>query len=137
VELIKYAPTSLHYRLLDLLNVCRKNGCVPEEWGVAVVIPIFKKGKLERCENYRCISLLCATYKLHAKITARRISVICEPLLCEEKNCFRRVRSCTDSIFIIQQLLEKHREYNIETHLLFVDYYKAFDSVLRNKLWEI
>jgi hypothetical protein len=31
----------------------------------------------------------------------------------------------------------KHREYNIETQLLFVDYYKALDSVLLNKLWEI
>jgi hypothetical protein len=33
--------------------------------------------------------------------------------------------------------LEKHREHNIETHLFFVDYYKAFESVLQSKLWEI
>jgi hypothetical protein len=34
-----------------------------------------------------------------------------------------------DGIFTVQQLLERHREYNIETHLLFIDYVKAFDSV--------
>jgi hypothetical protein len=50
-------------------------------------------------------------------------------LLNEEQNGFRRGRSCMDSIFTIQQLLERHREYNIETHLLFIDYVKAFDSV--------
>jgi hypothetical protein len=78
---------------------------------------------------YRCISLLCATYKLYAKIIAR-MSVTCRPLLSEEQNSFRRGRSCVDSISIIQQLLETRREYNTETHLLFIDYYKAFDSVL-------
>jgi hypothetical protein len=50
---------------------------------------------------------------------------------------FRKGRSCTDSIFVIQQLAEKHREYNLKTHLLFVDVKEAFDSVIRNKLWEI
>jgi hypothetical protein len=41
------------------------------------------------------------------------------------------------SIFTIQQLLERHIEYNIETHLLLVEYVKAFDSVVRKQLWEI
>jgi hypothetical protein len=38
-----------------------------------------------------------------------------------------------DSMFTVQQLLERHREYNIETHLLFIDYVKAFDSLSRKK----
>jgi hypothetical protein len=33
--------------------------------------------------------------------------------------------------------LESHREYNIETHLLFIDYLKAFDLVSQKVLWEI
>jgi hypothetical protein len=58
-------------------------------------------------------------------------------LISEEQNGFRKGRSCTDSIFVIQQLVEKHREYNLETQLVFADLRKAFDSVIRNKLWEI
>jgi hypothetical protein len=34
-------------------------------------------------------------------------------------------------------IIEKHREFNIETHLAFIDYKKAFDNVNRNKLIEI
>jgi hypothetical protein len=34
-----------------------------------------------------------------------------------------------DSLFTIQQLLKRHTEYNTETHLPFIDYVKAFDSV--------
>jgi hypothetical protein len=77
------------------------------------------------------------SYKIYAKIIARRTGRIIEPLISEEQNGFRKGRSCTDSIFLIQQLVEKHREYNLETHLLFVDFKKVFDSVIRNKLWEI
>jgi hypothetical protein len=40
-----------------------------------------------------------------------------------------------DSIFTMRQLLERQRAYSIETHLLFVDYVKVFDSIARKKLW--
>lgn len=30
----------------------------------------------------------------------------------------------------------KHREYNILTHVAFIDYIKAFDRVCRAKLWK-
>jgi hypothetical protein len=42
-----------------------------------------------------------------------------------------------DSIFTIQQLLERHRKYNIEIYLPFIDCVKAFDSVARKNYWEI
>jgi TusA-related sulfurtransferase len=34
-------------------------------------------------------------------------------------------------------IIEKHREFIIETRLAFIDYKKAFDKVNRNKLIEI
>jgi hypothetical protein len=42
-----------------------------------------------------------------------------------------------DCILAIKQIIKKRREFNQETHILFVDYVKAFDKVLRNKLWSI
>jgi hypothetical protein len=36
---------------------------------------------------------------------------------------------CADNIFILKQLIQKHRELNHELHLLFIDYVKAFDRV--------
>jgi hypothetical protein len=52
----------------------------------------------------------------------------------EEQNGFRRGRSCSDSYFSLKLIIEKHREFNIETHLAFIDYEKAFDDVNRNTL---
>jgi hypothetical protein len=41
VELIKYSPTALRYGFLDMLNTCWRTGYLPEEWGVATVIPTY------------------------------------------------------------------------------------------------
>ena len=47
----------------------------------------------------------------------------------ETQNGFRKGRSCTDPTFCLKLLIEKRREFNLETHLLFIDYEKAFDNM--------
>jgi hypothetical protein len=45
--------------------------------------------------------------------------------------------SCIDNVFIIKQTIEKGREFNVETHMAFLDLEKAFDRVNQNQLWQI
>jgi hypothetical protein len=61
VELTKYAPIALHYRYLDLLNMCWTEGYISEEWGVTTVVPIYKK---ETDKNVKMLELL-VFYVLH------------------------------------------------------------------------
>jgi len=49
----------------------------------------------------------------------------------ETQNGFRKGLSCTDPTFCLKLLTEKRREFNFETHLLFIDYEKAFDNIQR------
>jgi hypothetical protein len=53
------------------------------------------------------------------------------------QNEFRIGRSCIDNIFIIKQTTEKRREFNLETHMAFLDLEEAFYRVNRKKLWQI
>jgi len=46
-------------------------------------------------------------------------------------------RSCVDPLFSTKLNIKKRRELNLETHLTFLDYVKAFDNVKREKLFEI
>jgi len=55
----------------------------------------------------------------------------------EEQSGFRTGRSCTDNIFCVKQVIEKRNATNQETHLLFVDLTKVYDSILILKLWEV
>jgi hypothetical protein len=48
---------------------------------------------------------------------------------------FRYGKSNTDQIYTLQQILEKTRKYNIETHHLFIDFRTAYDSINRNQLY--
>jgi hypothetical protein len=34
-----------------------------------------------------------------------------------------------DDIFTVKQVIEKRKEYNLETYIAFIDYEKAFDRV--------
>ena len=110
---------------------------VPEDWQLAVVIPIWKKkGSKKDCSTYRGISLLIQTGKMYAKILDQSTRYKVEPLLSEAQMGLRKGRGCTDAIFALRQLSEKTMEYNKELNLVFVDQDKAFDRVNRNKLWK-
>ena len=39
------------------------------------------------------------------------------------------------SIFIINQLIAKHRKFNLEIHIAFIDSEKTLDREARGKLW--
>ena len=46
-------------------------------------------------------------------------------------------RSCTDPLSRTKLLTEKRREFNLETHLAFLDYVKVYDKVERDRSFEI
>ena len=55
----------------------------------------------------------------------------------EGQSGFRKGRSCIDNIFTVRQIIEKRREQSLKTHLLFVDYCKAFNKVPSSMLWGV
>jgi len=55
----------------------------------------------------------------------------------ETQNGFRKGLSCTDPTFCLKLLIDKRREFNLETHLLFIGYEKAFDNIQRKTLFNI
>lgn len=50
---------------------------------------------------------------------------------------FRKSRITTDGVLVFKEINESRIEFNKETHLVFVDFPKAFNSVLRDTLWSL
>jgi hypothetical protein len=70
-------------------------------------------------------------------VIAGRLNPIIDAITAESQNGFTKGRSCTNSVFTLKMPVDKRREYNLETHIAFAYYEKAFDRVNRQKLWEI
>jgi len=106
---------------------------------VGAVVPYmeYKKREKSECSNHRGISLLNTVYKILATAINNRLKTYAEDMLRQEQNGFRRNMSTTENIFIMQQILEKCYEYNIEMYVLFTDFKQAFDSVDRQKTIQI
>ena len=50
---------------------------------------------------------------------------------------FRKGRETRDQIVNICWIIEEAREFQRNTYFCFIDYFKAFDYMDHNKLWEI
>jgi Reverse transcriptase (RNA-dependent DNA polymerase) len=44
-------------------------------------------------------------------------------------------RSTMEAIFLIRQLMERHRKQKKDLHMIFIDLEKAYDKILRNIMW--
>lgn len=134
-ELFKYGGNALVMEMHELITQIWNKEELPDDWKIGVICPIHKKGDKLECRNYRGITLLNIAYKIFANVLFQRLLPYAEENIGEYQCGFRRDRSTTDQIFSLRQILEKCREYNVDTHHLFVDFKAAYDSVMRSELW--
>ena len=72
-----------------------------------------------------------------AKVAQSRLSNLAEGVLTESQCGFRQERSTVDMIFSLRQIQEKAIEQEQELYMVFVDFWKAFDTVDRSMLWKV
>ncbi|KAF2890089.1 hypothetical protein ILUMI_16084 [Ignelater luminosus] len=127
------APTILYDILARLFNKCLKGEMIPEEWKKATITSIYKEGNRQDCNKYREICVMPSPARMYGGIFKQRIEMqITES---EKQNGFRLGRSCIYGICTLKNLMEKRVTRGISTHLVFVDLYKAYDTVPQSKLW--
>jgi hypothetical protein len=83
------------------------------------------------------MSLLSTSYKISSNIFLPRLSPYIDEIIGDHQCGFRCNRSTTDQIFCILQILEKKWKYNEAVHQLFIDFKKAYDSLMRKLLYNI
>lgn len=123
---------------MNFFNVVLNSGCVPSDWCIGLLQPIFKnKGSPNNPDNYRGITLLSCFGKLFtACINTRLSSFIANVgILGEEQAGFRPGYSSIDHIFVMSSLIELYLHKHERIYCAFVDFKKAFDLVDRTSLW--
>jgi exonuclease III len=139
-EFLKYGGSAMVKSLRALFNWFLKSGHMPEMWGKAIVVLLYKKGDPADPGNYRGISLLDVVGKVFTKLVAQRIEEKIKDVIVEEQAGFTAKKGCTEHIFVLDQILRGRKAEGKDTFLFFLDVRKAFDTVWRDglllKLWE-
>ena len=96
-----------------------------------------KKGDKNDPNNYRGAMLISAFAKLFSLVLRNRLNSWCEnnDKFNEFQFGFRDGRSTSDCIFILHSLTERVLKGNAKLYCAFIDYEKAFDTVIRDALW--
>jgi hypothetical protein len=119
-----------------LCNKIWDTGEIPQDWGRAVIVPIYKKKDKLDCSNYRGISLLSLAGKVFCSILHKRMQTRTEEILAESQAGFRPGRSTIDQLFTLRQIAEKYNEKRKPLYCCYIDYQKAFDTVWQEGLWQ-
>ena len=104
-----------------------------DRWMKGCILPFPKKGNLGLAKN----NLTSIVVKIYNALLRNCIEPKIENILWKNQNDFQRNRSTTSQTLTIRRILEGVRAKNLEATILFVDFTKAFDSILRGKMEQI
>ena len=105
--------------------------------GLAIFIPIPKKGNSKKYSNYHITAFISHVIKVILKILQARLQQYLNRECPDVQARFRKGRGTRDQITIIHWIKEKAKEFHKNIYFCFIDYAKAFDCVDHNKLWKI
>lgn len=112
------------------------HGILPDDWKIASVTPIFKKGDKTDPSNYRPISLTCITCKILEHIIHCAIINHLEinDTLSDTQHGFRKKRSCETQLILTCNDFAKNLNKHYQTDVILLDFSKAFDKVPHQRL---
>jgi len=135
-EFYKAAGSYILLPLSVIFNMSIQTGELPEVWKCASVTPVFKKGTPSDPANYRPISLTCIACKLlESGVKVNLLNhLLTHNVINRNQHGFLSRKSTTT------QLLECSLDWQIALNchskidIIYLDYAKAFDSVVHCKL---
>ena len=135
-RLLKELKQQILQPLTNIFNQSVQLKKVPEDWKMANVTPIFKKGDKSVALNYRPISLTSVAGKILEKIIRDKLVKFLENnnIISDTQHGFRNKRSCLTNLLDFFQGIYKNWDAHIPSDVIYLDFQKAFDKVPHERL---
>ena len=115
--------------LTCLFNMSLSLGKMPENWILANITPVFKKGDKGQCENYRPISLLCIASKVFERVIISQIKNEIMPLITPFQYGFLNGKSTETQLLYVYSFINDILDISGQVDIIYLDFTKAFDSL--------
>jgi sorting nexin-29 len=122
--------------IVRLFNRVLQEG-YPERWRVGVVCPVPKKPGATDKDDFRGIVVGNAVAKLYSMVLLARLDAWAERCRVRARGQFgfRTGKGTEDATFLLHHAVEMYKKKGQPVYAVFVDFKKAYDSVVRDKLW--
>ena len=119
-----------------LFSISMASGVLPSIWKKAIIIPIFKKGDKSNSANYRPISLTSIICKIMESIIKDNILSYLNrnDLIYSKQYGFMPKQSTNAQLLRYFNDMSSHLLNGCQVDSIYLDYSKAFDSIVHGKL---
>ncbi|NQY54591.1 MAG: RNA-directed DNA polymerase, partial [Campylobacteraceae bacterium] len=136
-EVIKYAINDMCMIYCKLFNHIEVSAEFPHQWKSSFLVPLHKKGSSGDTNNYRGLAVGNNISKFYTKCLNEKLKNFCnvKNILSPHQFGFRDDFRTTDAIFVLRSIISYYKNCgNKPVYACFVDFNKAFDSVVRTAM---
>jgi hypothetical protein len=119
----------LDFPLRCIFKASYNSGHTPEEWKLADVVSILKRGDKTNVENHTTIFLNCLVMKVFECIVKVKLSSLTSDLLEPRQHGFLEQKSCNSNMVIYYDSLALSLNENVLSTVVYFDFANAFDPV--------
>ncbi len=133
IDLFKSLMHDFSSMLVTLFNYVLEEGSYPDLWSTGLINPVPKVYNPESTDKFRRISVLPSVSKILEYIINNRFMFL-ETALCNTdflNGGFREDSMCSDNVFVLSGLIEKHKILKKPLFVCYVDFKRAFDCLNR------
>ena len=122
--------------LCKIFNKSLSDGTLPQDWKIAYIIPLFKKGDPQLPSQYRPVSLTSIICKVLERIIRSQLLDFMSRnnIIPQCQHGFLPKRSTVTNLLECMDDWTLNFDKNISTDVIYLDYSKCFDKVCHNKL---
>ena len=118
----------------SLFLKCAADRKIPDDWKMANVVALHKKGARDKAENFRPVSLTCVLGKVYQKLVRKHIIDHAEDSVTRDQHGFISGRSCTSNLLEAFDTIIDMMDEGLPVDILYFDFRKAFDTVPHHRL---
>ena len=135
-RVLKELAHELSEPLAIIFNTSMRQSKIPDDWKLADVTAIHKKGDKRLPENYRPISLTSIVCKVMEKLVRNKLEVYlkCNKMITDKQFGFVKGRSTVLQLLKVLDDWTEAIENGLQTDIIYTDFQKAFDSVAHGRL---